>query len=166
MTDQDHANLVPFNGDSHLAAEFRRLVKQHRIKSIIETGTYKGATTRELSKMVESVYTIESNEKFLRIAAKNLKDCANVKLFHGSSPHILRKILPGIKTPALFFLDAHWERNWPILDELKEIARAGGFSKSVIIIHDFYVPGTDLKYDTYLTTNNFFIVLQSKGFFP
>ena len=63
----------PFSGDSYLGKEFEKLVQKFKIKNIVETGTFLGETSREFSKMVENVYTIESNEKFYLQARKNLK---------------------------------------------------------------------------------------------
>ena len=53
-----------FSGDKYLKEEFKKLIKRFKIKNIIETGTFKGDTTKEFSKMVEKVYTIESNKKY------------------------------------------------------------------------------------------------------
>jgi hypothetical protein len=139
----------PFSGDSYLGKEFEKLVQKFKIKNIVETGTFLGETSREFSKMVENVYTIESNEKFYLQARKNLMHCKNVKIFLGNSPLVLDKILPTLKGNTLFFLDAHWEKYWPILDELKIIAKFSHMKNSVIVIHDFYVPDTNLGFDSY-----------------
>ena len=138
-----------FSGDKYLGEEFEKLVKRFKIKNIVETGTFKGDTTKEFSKMVGNVYTIESNKEFYAQARANLKDHKNIQMFFGSSPEVLRKILHKMKGNTLFFLDAHWGDYWPILDELKEISRIPSLSKSIIVIHDFYVPGKDFGFDSY-----------------
>ena len=143
-----------FGGDKNLKQEFRRAIKKYRIKTIVETGTFHGDTTKELAKMVDQVYTIEYKREFYDIAKKNLSASKNVKLLLGGSPEVMRKILPKIKTPVLFFLDAHWYRHWPLRDELQAIADAR-HKNCVIIIHDFHVPRRkDLKFDQYLPTNS------------
>lgn len=138
-----------FSGDKYLKEEFGNLIKRFKIKNVVETGTFRGETTKEFSKMVENVYTIESNKEFYTNSRKSLKNCQNVRVFLGSSPEVLRKILPNIKGNTLFFLDAHWGDYWPILDELKEISKIHSMSRSVIVIHDFYVPGKDFGFDSY-----------------
>jgi len=143
-----------FCGDSYLKKEFEFLIKKFRIKNIVETGTFKGDTTKEFSKMVEKVYSIESNKEYYLSSKKRLKEDNNVKLFLGSSPVILKKILPGLEGNTLFFLDAHWGNYWPILDELNEISKVDHMKKSVIVIHDFYVPGKNFGFDSYYYSNS------------
>jgi hypothetical protein len=52
----------------------------------------------------------------------------------------------------LFFLDAHWGRKLPLLDELEAISELD--FKKVIVIHDFFVPYTDFRFDEYLIEPN------------
>jgi hypothetical protein len=138
-----------FGGDTYLGKEFEKLVKKHKIQAIVETGTFHGHTTKEFAKMVPMVYTLEYKQEFADIARKNLKGVKNVKILVGSSPDTMRELLPKLKGPVLFFLDAHWYRYWPLRDELQAIADTG-HKNAVIVVHDFYVPGRkDLGYDQY-----------------
>lgn len=140
--------MQEFNGDTYLKEHFERLVAKHGIKTIIETGTYKGDTTSALAKMADKVVTVEYNKDFLAEAMQSLKDIPNVEVWQGSSEKTLPYILKDIQQPVLLFLDAHWYNYNPLLDELKVIAAAG--LKPVIVIHDFKVPNhPELKYDTY-----------------
>ena len=43
-------------------------------------------------------------------------------------------------------MDAHWSEYWPINDEIRAIKPR---PSSVVIIHDFKVPGKPFGYDTY-----------------
>jgi len=46
-------------------------------------------------------------------------------------------------------LDAHWEQHWPLLDELRQIARTHK-DNCIIVIDDFKVSGrSDIPYDFY-----------------
>ena len=59
--------------------------------------------------------------------------------------------LKGVKENdnlVLFYLDAHWHDNWPILSELKIIGEYF-YDKAIIVIDDFYVPNRDFKCDSY-----------------
>lgn len=146
--------MVAFGGDKYLKAEFKKLIKKHNIKTIIETGTYQADTTVEFAKMVENVITIEYKKEFYEASKKKLKPFKNVRIIQGSSPQAIRKALPKAKKPVLFFLDAHWYRYLPLRDELQAIADCK-VKDSVIVIHDFYVPGRkDLGYDQYLPNRN------------
>lgn len=60
----------PFEGDFYLRIEFEKLIKKFKIKNIVETGTFMGNTTKESSKMVENVYTIESIKKLYLLSKK------------------------------------------------------------------------------------------------
>jgi predicted O-methyltransferase YrrM len=141
-------NSHGFEGDSFLRAEIERLYKTHWVDTIIETGTYLGATTLKFAEMCDHVWTIESNPTYYLAAAEKF---TKQRIFNrlGSSA----ELLPGIlKTEhgndLMFFLDAHWENNNPLLLELKAIADAE--MTPIIIIHDFKVPGhPELGYDSY-----------------
>lgn len=136
-----------FNGDRHMLAEFRRLVRDHDIETIVETGTHLGATTCALAAIVRHVHSIEANERFLREARMRLNGQSNVSLHGGHSPAILKSLLPQISGPFLLYLDAHGDAGTPLLDELTVISESG--LRPIIAIHDFYVPGRDFGFDTY-----------------
>lgn len=55
---------APFNSDLVSEAELKRIVKKFEIKTIVETGTFKGFTTKELSKLVDEVYTVEISDEY------------------------------------------------------------------------------------------------------
>jgi len=66
--------IKAFAGDRYLGEEFEKLIKKFKIKNIIETGTSKGDSTKEFSKMIENVYTIESVKKTYLFSKEILKD--------------------------------------------------------------------------------------------
>ncbi|MFO7446248.1 MAG: glycosyltransferase [Ignavibacteriaceae bacterium] len=138
-----------FTGDYYLKAEIEKLVKKYNIKSIVETGTSEGSSTKEMSSFVENVFSIEVVSETYQRAKERLKDIKNIKLFPGSSPDVMKEMLASVPRPVLFFLDAHWYDYWPILDELKVIKSFPDLKDSVIVVHDFYVPGKDFGYDSY-----------------
>lgn len=91
--------------------------------------------------LVSTFYTIHNN------LLVNLYQKGNKKIYmiKGSSEVVLDDVLNGglgfdVNKNILFYLDAHWEDYWPLLDELKTIKKYN-LSDSKIIIHDFYVPG-------------------------
>jgi len=125
--------------DRFLREELHRLLEAFNIDTIIETGTYKGWSTDLLAQTGKKVITIEINSEYHEIAKDFNYDHENIEFYLGSSEDILEKLIPvNGDNNILFFLDAHWEEYWPILDELSLIQRKG--IKPVIIIHDFYVP--------------------------
>jgi hypothetical protein len=136
--------FVAFNGDFYIRAEIEKLCKKYKIKTIIETGTFKGETTPVLAELAKEVHTIEINPAYYH---QNHFTNPKITKHHGSSPEMLTKILGSVKKPCLFYLDAHWYDYWPLLDELKVIGRDA--QNSVIAIHDCFVPERpNLGYDT------------------
>lgn len=140
-----------FNRDTVVADTVVQLVKDLNIDCIVETGTHIGKTTAFLAEEFPSlsVYTVEVKFETFLMAERNLKRIGNVKQFCGSSEKILEQLLPTLSGKRiLFYLDAHWEDYWPLLDELKEIAKTHQDS-CCIVIDDFNVPNRSFKYDSY-----------------
>ncbi len=152
-----------FSRDKYLGQEFQKLVKKYNVKNIVETGTSKGETTLAFSKMVDNVYTIEVKKEVYLISKRKLRKEKNIRMFLGSSPNVLKRILPSLKGKTLFFLDAHWGHYWPILDELNEISKVSSLKESIIVIHDFYVPGKDFGFDSYYYSNSPLELFLKKG---
>jgi hypothetical protein len=131
-----------------MQAAFKRMVEQANVSSITETGTYHGESTLEFAKMVGHVITIESDEFNFQVAGQNLEmaiDCGLVTLCWADSAKVFREMvmLRGYRHGTdLFFLDAHYKEEWPLLDELQGINRIRAESevKTTVVIDDFFVP--------------------------
>ncbi len=136
-----------FNGDSFIQAQIAHLIKKHGIKVAVETGTYHGETTLFLASLVPQVITTEINPETFKIALQNFKKIQGVISYLGYSPNLLQDILPSIREPVLFYLDAH-NPGCPLHDELQIIAKYCP-DRAVLAIHDFVVPGKDFGYDSY-----------------
>lgn len=150
MTQQEYIkqNEKGFEGDTILHQTFKDLCKKHKIKHIIETGTYLGHTTKHLSKMCKKVDTIEVVKDNYDNAMTHLSKLKKVTQHLGSSEKVLENILPESDEGLFIFLDAHWNEYNPLLDELKVIANKG--LKPIIAIHDFKVPNRpELGFDVY-----------------
>lgn len=150
MTDQEYLaqNAIGFEGDDILADKFQDIISTHKIKTVVETGTYRGATTKRLATMAKKVLTIESNMDNYRVAQGVLAECTNVTMIAGSSADLLPYAINRIEGKTLFFLDAHWGDNNPLLHELAIIKEYD--LKPIIVIHDFMVPNhPELGYDVY-----------------
>ena len=135
-----------FNRDTYILVEFKKLIKEFDVKTIVETGTYLGKTTNVLATLVDEVVTIEINKNYQKQAKEQCKKHENVKFLLGNSPIVLKQLLP-LKGNILFFLDAHWGPYNPLIDELETIALSG--MKPIIAIHDFKVPGKNFGFDAY-----------------
>lgn len=154
-------NKLGFEGDTFARDKFKSIIEANGIKTVIETGTYLGNTTKHFSKWVDKVYTIEVNKTNFDKAKTNLTADVNVTMIYGNSAieldRLLAKLYPtkeagvfkGVKyAPVFFFLDAHWEAYNPLLDELKVISKY--HIEPFIAIHDFKVPGnSEMGFDSY-----------------
>jgi hypothetical protein len=144
--DYNLQNAKGYEGDENIHLEIKKLVKQHKINHIIETGTYMGGTTRRLSEFCK-VLSIEVNKENFIKAQKNTLG-HNCHITFGSSPEKMAEYLPtATDKNILFFLDAHWNGT-PLIQELEVIEKNN--LKPVIIIHDWKVPDRpDLGFDSY-----------------
>lgn len=130
-----------------LAAALRDLCKLHYF---VETGTYRGDTTRLVSPLFDRVYTIEGSEVRYE-AADSLEWPDNVTRICGDSGEALSRVLGSIDDPCLIFLDAHWIANGlplandplqenlppcPLRNELEAIARSRWNGNHALMIDD------------------------------
>jgi hypothetical protein len=136
--------LESFNGDYFVKEEFLKIKEKYDVKNVVETGTCLGSSTIFFTENFENVHSIEINSEYLNIA-KERNPKANYYL--GSSDIVLPSIISSLVGKTVFFLDAHWEKHCPLLNELDCIASMT--EKPIIVIHDFFVPNSNLGYDTY-----------------
>ena len=137
-----------FAGALEVGSLFYYLRRKFMLDTVVETGTFLGATTRFFSMYFEEVHTIELHQEHYNQAAANLKDCTNVRGYVGASPEVLRQLLPSLKGKrTLFYLDAHWYPPWPLLSEIEEIGKTHK-DQAIIAIDDVEVSGRpDVSYD-------------------
>lgn len=142
-------NLMPFqmesfNGDYFVREEFIKIKEIFNIKNVVETGTCLGSTTMFFSENFDNVFSVEINDTYLQIAKERNP---NANYYLGSSDILLPSIIENLVDKTIFFLDAHWENHCPLLAELDCISKME--DKPIIVIHDFFVPNSNLGYDAY-----------------
>jgi hypothetical protein len=107
----------------------------------VETGTYRGGTTRELAEMFNEVVTIELSVELHQVAAAGFEGIPKINALQGDSGTIL-PTLADPSVPTLWFLDGHWsggptagqEAECPVLAEI--VALAGGHADDCALIDD------------------------------
>ena len=95
----------------------------------VETGTFRGDTTKWASQHFSRVVTIEASLDFYRKAVERFSSQENVTVLHGSSRDCLRDVVDALDETAVFWLDAHWSGGetygdtdeCPVLDEISLI---------------------------------------------
>ena len=127
-----------------------RLCGYHGIKTIVETGVWRGYSTRRFAHLAESVIGIEIDRDMAEAAKATCAELVNVRIIEGDSSKMLGPIIgygmTWLAHPALYYLDAHWREYSPLIDEIDAIAEHDA-GPAVIIIHDCEVPGKDFGFD-------------------
>lgn len=116
---------------------------KYKLKEFVETGTFNGDTVYAMRPFFNKLHSIELSKDLYKKAKNRFAKYSNITIWHGDSGKVLKKILPTLKSPSLFWLDAHGSggitaegEEWsPIINELKLITRLSN-KKNVILIDD------------------------------
>lgn len=141
----------PLNGSATRAAVFQELLRRRAITAIVETGTFRGLTTEYFADTGVPVHTSESNPRFWAYARAKLRLRPNVQVFLGDSRQLLRQLIQDPAMPkdrVFFYLDAHWEKDLPLREEVDLIFR--NWTRAIVMVDDFQVPDDPgYKFDDY-----------------
>jgi hypothetical protein len=141
----------PFNGQRCRQTMFEQLVSCLGFSAIVETGTFRGSTTQFMADRTDvPLFSCELSQRFFHFAKMRLVALKNVRLFCQDSRTFLNEILDAgaVPGPAFFYLDAHWNQDLPLWDEIKIIF--GARTDAVVMVDDFRVPGDiGFGYDDY-----------------
>lgn len=139
-----------FNGDVFIEKKFIELKEQFQLTTAIETGSCFFSTAKWLGENFDNVYTVEKNQEFAKYGIPKVEGMPNVHWSIGDSinwlPILTHKV---IEDKCIFFLDAHFEKHCPLLDELEIISNMALINPPVIAIHDFKTPNAELGYDSW-----------------
>lgn len=142
----------PLNGQEFRRRVFQELHAAIGFGAIVETGTFRGSSTEWFAVTTGlPVFTVEAVERTFAFARLRLRRFGTqVQLELGDSRSFLRRLCQDPALPAdhlFFYLDAHWEDDLPLREEVRCI-----FSRwpdAVAMIDDFQVPGTAYGFDDY-----------------
>jgi hypothetical protein len=95
------------------------------------------------------VYTVEISQRYYGFVRARFTFNGSVHCHQGDSRPFLRRVLPLVSAaPAFFYLDAHWEADLPLREEVEIIFE--GHQQAVVMIDDFQVPGdSGYEFDDY-----------------
>jgi hypothetical protein len=125
----------------------QKTVKQYaRLFSIItfiETGTYRGEMVEAIKTTFDRIYSIELDSTLYETAKQRFSKSRSITIIKGDSGRVLPELLRSIKSPCLFWLDAHYssgitargELETPIMKELQCILNHP-IKQHVILIDD------------------------------
>lgn len=112
---------VPHIVKQRTLAQFGR---EHGLRVMVETGTNLGNMIHAQKDHFREIYSIELDTWLAARAKRKFADRPNIHLYQGDSGKVLPTIVPLLKEPALFWLDAHWgDISAPIKQELECIYR-------------------------------------------
>jgi len=124
------------------------LSRNGHIETFVETGTYKGDTTRRAASIFEHVFTIEGDPHRYKKTLSTFMEYPNIVPLLGNSRIALYSLLKQINEPVIFWLDAHWcggsaievssanGDECPLLDELAAIQHHNLAHEHIILIDD------------------------------
>lgn len=143
---------APFNGQKSRVLFFQELMKHVKFDAIVETGTFRASTTlffNDVSGL--DVYSCELSDRYFEFALERVAGREGIHLFRKDSREFLLELSrdENLKRKAIFFyLDAHWNADLPLADELKIIFQ--NFETPLIMIDDFEVPARpEFEFDDY-----------------
>lgn len=147
------------------AEKRERIASWQRISGyevFVETGTFVGNTTLQMSKLFAQVHTVEVDLALYQAAKERLSSEPGIACHLGNSSDVLPTILAGLKHPAIFWLDAHHSGGFtgysgkatPIEEELRLIF-SHPVKEHIILIDDARIfMGID-SYPTVRQLHNF-----------
>jgi hypothetical protein len=130
-----------FNGQKCRQRLFLNLVETLKPAAFVETGTFRGSTTKWVAERFDGpILTCEIEVRYYLFACKMLAAYPQVRVSNEDSRTFLRNILPTLDNvrPVIFYLDAHWREDLPLEDELRQVLLSK--VNSIIMIDDFEVP--------------------------
>lgn len=134
----------PFGFDVHAAIAFDHLVDVYAPDAIIETGSHVGDTTEYLARTYPHlpVHSCDLNPVHVDVARRRTRRLPNCHVTREDSRDLVRRAVGRYARP-LFFLDAHWNSDWPLHDELSLITHG------IVVIDDFDIGDPAFGFDEY-----------------
>jgi hypothetical protein len=142
----------PLNGQEQRQLMVESLFSHLEIGAVVETGTFRGTTTRFLADMCDGpVISVEADPRAYGFARMALRRVPDVRLLHDDSRSALEKVVGSpllAHRRVLYYLDAHWGEDLPLREEITTLF--GGSTKALVLIDDFEVPDDPgYTYDDY-----------------
>lgn len=132
---------VPPSPKSVKQQTLRLYARRFNIRTFIETGTFFGDTIAELLDEFELLISIELDPVLHNKSQQRFAGESKVRILLGDSGVLLGDVVPSLKGPALFWLDAHYsgsvtargETETPIQRELSIVLGDKRFEHSVLV---------------------------------
>jgi hypothetical protein len=143
-----NCDTCSYSGCKYSKKLVEALIREVGVKNFIETGTYKGNTTRDVATEFPDVniQTVELSAQYHQSVKPTLESFKNVKSFLWNSIDFLKNVQLE-DGPTLYYLDAHWGDQHPLPEELAIISQRS-VGNEIVVIDDFQVPNRPFGYDS------------------
>lgn len=143
-----NCDTCSYSGCKYSKKLVEAIIREYGVKNFVETGTYKGNTTRDVAGTFPDVLvqSVELSPKFHEHVSPTLTSFPNIKSFLWNSVDFLKNVKLN-DGPTLYYLDAHWGDQHPLPTELDVISKRA-LGNEIIVIDDFQVPNRPFGYDT------------------
>ena len=123
------------------AETLRQYASAYRLRTLVETGTQRGAMLAALKHDFSSLVSVELSPRHHDFARRRFRTAPHIELILGDSAAVLPAILARLSEPALFWLDGHYNPGQapagapvsPILTELTHLFAAARLGHVIII---------------------------------
>lgn len=107
----------------------RRFGRRHRLRTLVETGTYLGDTIAAVRDAFDVILSVELSEELHARAVERFADDPGIVLHQGDGGVVLPRILDDLAEPCLFWIDSHWsggvtargDKDTPVVEELTAV---------------------------------------------
>jgi hypothetical protein len=111
---------------------------------LVETGTFYGEMVEAQRRRFRKVISIELAHELFVSATNRFAQCRNVQIIHGDSGKELPRIVEGLRSRAIFWLDGHYsggltakgEKDCPIFEELSAIFKQSNGMDHIVLVDD------------------------------
>jgi glycosyltransferase involved in cell wall biosynthesis len=119
-------------------------LKKRHPKIFVETGTFLGDMVEATRYDFKHIYSIELSKDLCTAVKVRFMGAKNITILNGDSSKTLMKLMPDLREPCVFWLDAHYsegitargEKETPIAEELEVISHHSCREKDIILIDD------------------------------
>ena len=147
----------------------KKILLKSGLRTLVETGTYKGDMIAAMRPFCDEIYSIELNGPLHEQARQRFKNDRSVHLFQGDSGEIMGEVIAKVTSPAVFWLDGHYsagitskgDLDTPILKEIDHIADHPHAKGHILLIDDARCFDGTNDYPTETALREY---LEQKGF--
>ena len=84
------------------------LARRYQLRTLVETGTYRGNMVHAMRNLFERIYSIELSPELCVKAQQRFRKQRHIAILQGDSATVLPRLISSLSSPALFFLDGHY----------------------------------------------------------